>query len=1011
MRRVLILTIGLLLGLASAGLAAADPAIDASALQAVKAAQQFRTHGEAVQPAPDGTYFCEAEEFKVVKPGWQALPWGENDHAATMAVTFLSRKAFLGAPAQCKETAATINVDIKEAGKYLVLARYEAAYHFQTQFHVTIVQGSKTVFNRLYGARDYMKIWSSGSGMATEPPPTARRLNQSTVWEGHDAYAELQPGLATITLIAGPQPEDAAKRSVDLIMLTRDEAQVRMRIAKENYLPLDGWLTQAGDVWMRVTNPGAEKVTVSSLEYFGGGFKEHSPYWVHIRNWKRLSLEVAPGATGEWTEVGSTMDALCEGQWGFQSSGPCAIEFAVKNAAGRLATIRTFPDVNGRLDLVGFADTRYSHRLATPRELDAEILAYLKKLQATLPGKAPSQTLVIAYGAWAQDDWQTLCKMYGLNGANCEGPTGYVDWRGQSPAQLEATCRKLSELERKNVAIVSLGDEIGLPAPSGEAATTGFIGFLKAQGLTPGQVDPAAGGDWAKIAYNTDATLKETNPGLFYWSTRYRQQYGILTMKALTDVLRKYLPNAGIGANFSPHAGPQHAFLGQVFQWVDCFREDGMTQPWSEDYTWQLPLGTQQMNGLALDLLRAGIRNKPEEKIHYYVMPHMPGNNPDSWRRMFFSAVGHGAKILNLFEFNPVWDAYTENHVTGNAMYGEVLKTLYEFSRYEDIVQAGQVRPARVGLWFSETGDIWNDYANSGGAAKRALYIAILNQQVPLDLLVEQDALDGTLDQYRTLYLTDRHVSRTASEKIAQWVLHGGHLFATAGAGMYDEYNRPNTVLRGLMGVEEKAFTAPPEALVGYIKQDLPFVAPVDTVTLADGKSFPVFGAVSRIASRFGVVAGKFADGSPALVRQETGMGEVTCCAFLPGLSYFKPAIPKRPLDLTTREDSMSHIIPTSFEPSVGALMRESAAGVERQVITGDPLVEASVIESKAGTAIVLDNWRGKPLTGLQVQVNIPVPTKNITLATGKPVKVQRTDGMINITIDLDVAGDVLILR
>ena len=60
---------------------------------------------------PDGLYICEAEEFQPAgknDPGWQAKRWGENYYAATFANSFLSRKAFLGAPEQCD---ATINLN------------------------------------------------------------------------------------------------------------------------------------------------------------------------------------------------------------------------------------------------------------------------------------------------------------------------------------------------------------------------------------------------------------------------------------------------------------------------------------------------------------------------------------------------------------------------------------------------------------------------------------------------------------------------------------------------------------------------------------------------------------------------------------------------------------------------------------------------------------------------------------------------------------------------------------
>ena len=55
------------------------------------------------------------------------------------------RKAFLGAPAECDETVATINVEIETAGQYLALVRYEAAYRFETQFRLKIEQGGRVV--------------------------------------------------------------------------------------------------------------------------------------------------------------------------------------------------------------------------------------------------------------------------------------------------------------------------------------------------------------------------------------------------------------------------------------------------------------------------------------------------------------------------------------------------------------------------------------------------------------------------------------------------------------------------------------------------------------------------------------------------------------------------------------------------------------------------------------------------------------------------------------------------
>jgi len=947
-------------------------------------AQEFRAKGQPVTPAPDGTIFCEAEEFRVEKAGWQALPWGANYYAATFANTFLSRKAFLGAPAECEETVATIHVDVKEAGKYLVLVRYEAAYRFETQFQVRVEQGGAVKLDRLYGARDNVKVWAFNERLKKEVGWDWGAV-ENVVWEGHDATVELQPGAARISLVAGKQPGPPARRNVDLVMLTRDEAQVKERIEKESYLPLDGWLTQAGDVWIKVHNTGNAKVTFKTDKV-----QEHSPYWIHIRNWKPIEVAIEPGQSSEWLDIGSLWDALSDAQAEIKATGPCKFEFGVKNAGGKIESVRTLEGTEATL--IAAADTRYTRSIRTQAEGVKELLAHLDKVPKR--GKTPSQTLIYAYSSIPE-----FPALFGFTERITGENKTYVDWRGQNAAQLEETCKKLTEEQRKAIRVVSLGDEIGLPAPDANAAKDGFAAFLKANGIDPG-----------KFTYSIDAALKQSNPGAYYWSKRYLYHYGIQELKKLTDTLRKHLPNAQIGANYSPHhGGATHSYLGQVFQWVTCFREDGMTLPWSEDYIWQLPVGTPQMNGINLDLFRAGNRGKPDREILYYVMPHYPGNTPAMWRRLFYNALAHGMTIVNLFEFHPVWMAYTENHVTSHEMFGTVLKTFRELGLYEDIVQSGHVRPAEVGLWFSETGDIWGDNEGSFAAAKRALYITIRNQHRPLDFVVEQDALDGTLNQYKVLYLTDQHVSQAASKKIAEWVNDGGTLFATAGAGMFDEYNQPNQALRELMGVNQTALDQPADSKVAFIKQDLPFAKAIGEVNWTQF-SFPVFGVISRVQAVSGAVQGTFKDGSPAIVVRKRGKGEVTYCAFLPGLTYFQSAIPLRPVDRGSTDDAMAHLLPAKFNLGAGVLVRSVASDTSRPVVVDHETVETTVIESKKGTLIPIINWSGKPIQDLRVEVQVATPTRNVSLASGAKIQTKKDGKSMVCTFDLDVA-DAIVLR
>ena len=990
------------------------------AQETVPAPQKYAAGRKAVTVQPDGLYLCEAEEFQAAdgaddqSPGWRAGKFGENYYAATFANSFLSRQAFLGAPEQCERTVANLDVEIQQAGRYLVLVRYEAAYRFETQFRVQVEQGGKLVLNRLYGARDHLKIWAFGQKLKKEVGWSWGAV-ENIVWEGHDAFAALKPGRATLRLIAEKQPEPAAKRNVDLVMLTTDVQQVQNRIEKENYLPLDGMLTQSGDVYLRVKNTGTKPLTFTGGKAVGGGnWQQHSPYWVHIRNWKAPSVSVEPGRTSDWVEVGSTMDSLSDGQWTWTGNGPYQVEFGLREPDGSRSSLATFTG-EGTLKLAADGDTRYSRRLRRQEEVLYDLLDYLKQENPAPHGRIPSRTTIYAYTFDALDagrhkaavaEFKSLFSLADTK-PETSGGRGYIDVRSVATPKLDAYCRNLAA-HAKNLAVVSLGDEIRLPSPRGADVGQSFHVWLKDQRLQPGDVLPGAS-NWDTITWSIDEKQKTTQPGLYYWSRRYQYDYGIRTIKQRTDILRKHFPNAGIGANFSPHYPQEHMFLGEVFKWVSVFRKSGMTLPWSEDYIWQVAIGTPQMNHINFDLFRAANRHHPARKIMYYVMPHMPNNTPRQWRRLFYGALGHGMKIVDLFEFRPVHVAYTENHVDEPEMYREVLRSFRELGLFEDIIQDGTVRASRVAMWFSETADIWGDSHGSFAAAKRGLYTAIRHQQIPLDFVVEQDALDGTLKQYQVLYLTDAHVSQMASRKIQEWVQAGGQLFATAGAGMFDELNRPNEILRTLLGVTQTQIDAPEGKQLIWLKQDLPFLDPISAVKVEDG-TVPVFAVRSRVTAGSAGMLTEFSDGLPAVTRNAAGRGHATYCAYLPALSYYRPAIPRRPVDRGATDDAMIHFLPTEFDTRVGSLIASVVKDDLRPVVCSEPLVETTIVDAPHGSVVSLVNWSGRPVEKLTVEIRGRIPAGAVTLASGGPVTIQRTDGRLTATLKCGDA-DALIIR
>jgi hypothetical protein len=234
---------------------------------------------------------AEAEDFSVVRGPWRTVPYRENYFAATFAVTFLSRMACLGAPAQIEsgqEAVATQKVEIPYSGEFHVLARYEQPYNFSVEFAVEIEQGGKTTFQQLFGRLQDPKIWAFNGHKRVPMERHGWGGTDNIVWQ-QAGPARLAKGPATIRLLAGPQMDGekprlmAARRHVDLVCLTNDTAGMEAQ-KKTGYLEFDGWLVQDGDLFVRITNPrDGLGPCIPILEPFSGG--QHSSYWVHVRDW------------------------------------------------------------------------------------------------------------------------------------------------------------------------------------------------------------------------------------------------------------------------------------------------------------------------------------------------------------------------------------------------------------------------------------------------------------------------------------------------------------------------------------------------------------------------------------------------------------------------------------------------------------------------------------------------------------------------------------------------------
>jgi hypothetical protein len=245
---------------------------------------------------------AEAEDFEVVTGEWEELPYRENYFASTFAITFLSRMGALSAPPQVEKPAvAEMNIQLPYSGAFDVFARYEQPFEFSVEFTIQIEQNEEVVFDKKFGKISDERIWALSSTPAKRYTPMRRfwwGATDNIAWQKAPNQVELKKGPAVIRLIANKQLcTRAAKRNVDIVMLTNDKKGIQEQKDSDYsipYLEMDGWLVQAGDLYIRLKNLGQKPASITLKPYFAG---QHSPYFVNPRDWPKYRKVFGEGYT------------------------------------------------------------------------------------------------------------------------------------------------------------------------------------------------------------------------------------------------------------------------------------------------------------------------------------------------------------------------------------------------------------------------------------------------------------------------------------------------------------------------------------------------------------------------------------------------------------------------------------------------------------------------------------------------------------------------------------------
>lgn len=1051
----------------------------------------------AAAPAPI-RLLAEAEDFTPKGEGWSVLPFRENYYASTFAITFLSRLGCLSAPEQVpagKRLVAEQEVDIPYADEFQLLARYEQPYNFSCEFTVEVEQAGTILAALRCGRLEDPKIW---------PMNGHKRVAMERYWWGgtdnilwqNPGSVKLTAGKATLRLVAAAQMDgakprvNAAKRHVDVISLTNDKAGMEAQ-KQSRYLEFDGWLVQAGDLYVRITNPkDGLGPCVPLLAPAPSG--QHSPYYIHTRDWKAVrvlksgwlaepaaylncgprtlavrpdllgkALDAAafsaaadpkkpkaaptpqipeaeylqPGDRSGWVPLGQMLDALHDCVWapGAEYRGKpgkeidLAFEFAIPDGTGGLKTVKelrvkgatgngantfVFP---GNLAPNPALEKALKERWWLPQiRTQVESLAWLKSEVDKFPkrGSVAKRFLIYSIGGFGS----TAGFPEGRDLMLALGDNTVVNQKGNKRALVahwrETDAAAIQKRDVTDVKVISYGDEMHLPAVP--VTDADFATWLRARGVTYD----------GPVQFNAK---DRTNP-LYYYSTLCGVEQGA---KPYVDATAYYQGQGALtGANYSPHAN----YLVSEMHWVRPFKLNALSMAWSEDYVWQIPEFSVQVVGYMMTAFRCGVKYHGQP-IMMYVMPHSPGNTPGDFRRAFYTNLAHGMRLVNYFCGSPLATGGTENYVATDdlAMWREIYNVSHDAGTFEDYVMDGQVRPARVGILLSSVDDVMTGASNSTLALhnneRKALYYALRHSQVPVDMLSEDDVIDGLAKDCQVLYVTQQWMHSKCLAALQKWTAAGGTVVALCGGGFTDEFNRPNPQANAFYGVKSQQLSTDPQLVSKYLlkentpfltKQDLPLYEPLDTVawTGAGGtsaKDVPVIVWKQALEPDDGKVVGTFRDGKPAIIRKDHGQGKVLLFGFLPGQAYLRSGLPVRPADRGATDSAYAHFLPTGMDTALRQRLVDDflPAGFVRPVVCSEPLVESACIDTVAGgkLGIPLINYTGKPIAKLTVRIPGLTAAKSVRTLESGILKPTFANGAMTVELPLAIADMLLVDR
>lgn len=602
----------------------------------------------------------------------------------------------------------------------------------------------------------------------------------------------------------------------------------------------------------------------------------------------------------------------------------------------------------------------------------------------------------------------------------------------------------------------SFGDEIGLPAVNinDQALLADFRAFLTARKIKPQELGFATLAEVKPLAsYTPDAAalvgVLPTNAGskpvlpegeagarikrLYWYTHQFTIARGIADFAKKTEAMAKiYGPQFKTSANL----GGMHPFYWMhQSSFIESFRGKAMTLAWSEDYDYCQP----EVSRLCIEFqgayLRAGAKYH-DTPMMFYAMPHYPGNTARHLTQNVVNLWGQGVKDIDFFNVSP--DLFsTENYIHsrgGMETAGAIRRISGMAGNVENELVPARTRKAKIAILLSEASDVWelcgrsqwdvkpgSTETNVSQEERKDTWYALRNAGYLVDLITENDVVDGILKGYRVLYVSGRNMEGRTAKTIGNWVKAGGVLYLTTGAARRDEADQPLTTLDGVVGrgkvVKYDPYLGP---LRGRL--ELIWLEPKDVASAKPGANMVTYNALAAVETfapaKGAKVLGSFiSNGLPSLVRMKAGKGLGFYTGTLPGQAFAKKAIPVRVMGKGGSDESFSHFEPVNFDDQAREVILAPvrAAGLQPEAVINRPNIVATILDGPAATVVTLTNL-GRNLNGVAKNVtitlaNVRPATSVFTALKAAGAKAEQKGSAVTVTLpELDDA-DVIVLR